>query len=71
MASHILAIDQGTTSSRALVFDAELNVVASAQQEFQQHYPQPGWVEHDPDDIWRTVLATARAALADAGLGAA
>lgn len=71
MASHILAIDQGTTSSRAFVLDADLNVVASAQQEFQQYYPQPGWVEHDPEDLWRTVLATARAALADAGLAAA
>ena len=70
MTAHILAIDQGTTSSRALVLDAELNVVASAQQEFQQHYPQPGWVEHEPEDIWRTVLATARAALANADLEA-
>jgi glycerol kinase len=70
MTSHILAIDQGTTSSRALVLDAEMNVVASAQQEFRQHYPRPGWVEHDPEDIWRTVLATCRAALANADLAA-
>jgi glycerol kinase len=68
---HILAIDQGTTSSRALVFDAGLSVVASAQEEFAQHYPASGWVEHEADDLWQTVLRTARAALAKAGLTAA
>ena len=63
----ILAIDQGTTSTRAIVFDAALKPLASAQQEFPQHYPEPGWVEHDPADLWATVLATARDALAKAG----
>lgn len=62
----ILAIDQGTTSSRAIVFDQHLNAVASAQQEFEQHFPQPGWVEHDPEDIWRTTLSTAQAAMQQA-----
>jgi len=66
--SHILAFDQGTTSSRALVFDAALGVKASAQQEFTQHFPQSGWVEHDPADLWSTTLETGRAALEKAGL---
>ena len=66
MASSILAIDQGTTSTRSLVFDGDARRTASAQTEFAQHYPQPGWVEHDPEDIWRDVLATARAAMDDA-----
>jgi glycerol kinase len=69
--THVLAIDQGTTSSRAMIFDAGLNVVAVVQQEFAQHFPHPGWVEHDPEDIWRTVLDTCRAALEKAGLTAA
>jgi glycerol kinase len=68
--SHILAIDQGTTSSRAILFDAALQVVASAQEEFPQIYPQSGWVEHDPADLWSTVAATARAAVERAQLGA-
>ncbi|MEH3104609.1 MAG: glycerol kinase GlpK [Sphingomonas phyllosphaerae] len=68
---HILAIDQGTTSTRAIVFDAGTNPVSTAQREFAQHYPQPGWVEHDPEDIWRDTLATAREAVADSGVGAA
>ena len=59
----ILAIDQGTTSSRAIVFDSAGAVIASAQEEFPQHYPSDGWVEHDPEDIWRTVLATSREAI--------
>jgi glycerol kinase len=62
-ASHILAIDQGTTSSRAIVFDRRLKPVGSAQKEFAQHFPKPGWVEHDPEEIWRSVVATCRAAL--------
>ncbi|MET0443649.1 MAG: glycerol kinase GlpK [Pseudorhodoplanes sp.] len=66
----ILAIDQGTTSSRAIVFDAAMNPIASAQQEFRQIYPAPGFVEHDPEDIWTSVVATARSALAQSGLGA-
>ena len=68
--THILAIDQGTTSSRAILFDAGLKVIASAQQEFPQHYPHPGWVEHDPADLWATVAATARAAIERAGIDA-
>jgi glycerol kinase len=65
---HILAIDQGTTSTRALVFDADLGVAALAQEEFPQHFPASGWVEHDPEDLWRSTLATGRAALARSGL---
>ncbi|MDO9637221.1 MAG: glycerol kinase GlpK [Pseudotabrizicola sp.] len=68
--THILAIDQGTTSSRAILFDAGLRVVASAQEEFAQHYPHPGWVEHDPSDLWSTVAATARAVMEKAGVRA-
>ena len=68
--AHLLAIDQGTTSSRAIVFDAQLNPVATAQQEFRQIYPAPGLVEHDPEEIWSGVLSTARQAMAKAGLGA-
>ncbi|RMF12019.1 MAG: glycerol kinase, partial [Alphaproteobacteria bacterium] len=58
-----LAIDQGTTSSRAIVFDALARPRAEAQKEFAQHFPRPGWVEHDPQEIWSSVLETARAAL--------
>ena len=67
---HILAIDQGTTSSRAIVFDDALTPVASDQQEFGQHFPASGWVEHEPEDIWSTTLATCQGALARAGLEA-
>lgn len=63
----ILAMDQGTTSSRALVFGDDLWVQAKAQQEFTQHFPQSGWVEHEPDDIWTTSAATARGAIEKAG----
>jgi len=70
MTSAILAIDQGTTSSRAIVFDTALNPLASAQQEFRQIYPASGWVEHDPEDIWSSVVATSQAALKQAGLAA-
>src|SRR5688500_16312455 len=66
----ILAIDQGTTSSRAIVFGADLGILGLAQREFAQHYPASGWVEHDPEDIWRTTVATARQALAAARRGA-
>ena len=68
MASHILVIDQGTTSTRSIVFDDRARRVAIAQAEFAQHYPQPGWVEHDPEDIWRDALATARQAIAQSGV---
>jgi len=69
--AHILAIDQGTTSSRALVFDTAATVRGLAQAEFPQIYPSPGRVEHDPEAIWQTVLETARAAIRNAGLEAA
>ncbi len=65
--THILAIDQGTTSTRAMVFDDALALVASAQEEFTQHFPQSGWVEHDPKDLWDTTLATCRKAIETAG----
>ena len=70
LSAYILAIDQGTTSSRAIVFDARLNVVGVGQQEFPQHFPRSGWVEHDPEDLWRTVLETCRFALSRAGIAA-
>ncbi|MDP1899530.1 MAG: glycerol kinase GlpK [Rubrivivax sp.] len=66
--TYLLALDQGTSSSRSIVFDAQGQVVAMAQREFRQIYPQPGWVEHDPNEIWESQLATAREALARAGL---
>jgi glycerol kinase len=68
--THILAIDQGTTSSRAIIFDANLRVIAIAQEEFTQHFPASGWVEHEPEDLFQTVLRTGRAALDKAGLTA-
>lgn len=68
--TYLLALDQGTSSSRSIVFDAHGHIVAQAQQELPQIYPQPSWVEHDPLEIWRTQLATAREALAKAGLSA-
>ena len=70
MPRHVLAIDQGTTSTRAIVFDADAAVAASAQEEFAQHFPASGWVEHEPEDLWRTALSTARGAIAKAGLAA-
>lgn len=71
LADHILAIDQGTTSTRAILFDSAARPVAIAQRELPQHYPEPGWVEHDPEDIWRDTLEIAREAVAKSGLGAA
>jgi glycerol kinase len=65
---HIIAIDQGTTSTRTVIFDSHANPIATAQLELPQHYPQSGWVEHDPEDIWRDTLATVRSAIASAGL---
>ncbi len=66
--TYILALDQGTSSSRSIVFDARGHIVSMAQREFRQIYPQPGWVEHDPEEIWSSQLATAQDALAQAGL---
>ena len=65
MAKYILSLDQGTTSSRAILFDHDGNVVRSAQSEFRQIYPQPGWVEHDPGDIWSSQLQVAQDIVAD------
>lgn len=70
MTTYLLALDQGTSSSRSIVFDTQGRIVASAQQELPQIYPRPGWVEHDPLEIWRTQLSTAKEALTKAGLKA-
>ena len=69
MTDLVLAIDQGTTSSRAILFNSAHVPVARAQDEFDQHFPQSGWVEHDPEDIWRTVLSTCREVIAKTGTG--
>ena len=69
--SFILAIDQGTSSSRCVIFGSKADIVASAQQEFPQEFPQPGWVEHDPENIWQSVLAVVREALRSSGMNAA
>ncbi len=66
MTKFVLAIDQGTTSTRAILFDRKTNIEAMAQREFAQHYPRPGWVEHDPDDLWHTTIETCREAIATA-----
>ncbi len=71
MSGYILALDQGTTSSRAILFDHSGRLIAVEQQEFRQIYPRPGWVEHDPADLWNTQLAVAQAAMRAAGVGAA
>jgi len=68
--TYLLALDQGTSSSRSIVFDADGRIKAMAQLELPQMFPQPGWVEHDPMEIWRTQIATARQVLAEAGLKA-
>jgi glycerol kinase len=67
--SYVLAIDQGTTSSRAIVFRGDISIAASAQQEFPQHFPASGWVEHEPEDIWTSTIMVCRDALEKAGLG--
>ncbi|MER8782168.1 MULTISPECIES: glycerol kinase GlpK [unclassified Mesorhizobium] len=71
MTGYILAIDQGTTSSRAILFDDKMMVVGSGQKEFTQYYPASGWVEHDPEEIWASVVETVKAALKTAGRNAA
>src|ERR1039457_1617889 len=68
--SHVLAIDQGTTSSRAIVFRSDISIAAIAQQEFPQHFPASGWVEHEPEDIWTSTVATCREALRKANVTA-
>src|SRR5690606_844070 len=70
MSQYILALDQGTTSSRAIIFDKEGQLVAVAQKEFKQYYPQSGWVEHDAQEIWSSQLSVATEAVAKAGLQA-
>ncbi len=70
MGGYVLAIDQGTTSSRAIIFDEACKICAVAQEEFKQHYPNSGWVEHDPEDLWQTTLATCKQAITNAGLEA-
>jgi glycerol kinase len=67
---YILSMDQGTTSSRAIIFDQQYAIVEQAQQEFAQHFPDSGWVEHNPADIWQTSLDTARQALTNSGISA-
>lgn len=64
MTRYVMAIDQGTTSSRAILFDADLKIAAVGQKEFPQHFPASGWVEHDPEDLWTTTLETCRQAMA-------
>src|SRR5206468_6589405 len=66
--SFILAIDQGTTSSRAILFRQDISIAASAQLEFPQHFPASGWVEHEPEDIWISTITTCRDALQKAGI---
>jgi glycerol kinase len=70
MARYVLAIDQGTTSSRAILFDQHQKIVAVGQKEFLQHFPKSGWVEHDPEDIWNTVVATCKQAICNARIKA-
>lgn len=70
MSTHILAIDQGTTSTRAILFDAAFNPVKISQIELRQHYPQPGWVEHDAEDIWEATLEVCREAMSEVGVEA-
>ena len=70
MKDYIIAIDQGTTSSRAIVFDTDFRNLATGQQEFQQHFPDSGWVEHEPEDIWNTTVLTMRAAMDKVGASA-
>lgn len=68
--THILAIDQGTTSTRAMLFDADMKIAGVAQEEFTQHFPASGWVEHAPEDLWDTTLSTCKAVLAKVGIAA-
>ncbi len=70
MSGYVLAIDQGTTSSRAIVFDAKQQIAGMGKMEFTQHFPASGWVEHVPDEIWATCLWSAKTALKKAGITA-
>lgn len=71
MEKYVLAIDQGTTSSRAILFDSQCRIKGIAQQEFAQHFPHSGWVEHEPEDLWATTVATCRKVMSDNGVAAA
>lgn len=68
MGKYIMAMDQGTTSSRCILFDKAGNICSSAQKEFAQYYPKPGWVEHDPHEIWSSQMAVAIEAMERSGL---
>ena len=68
MKKYILSLDQGTTSSRAIVFDKQGSIVSIAQKEFTQYFPKPGWVEHDPNEIWSTQVGVAAEAITKEGL---
>ena len=68
MEKYLMALDQGTTSSRCIIFNREGEIVSVAQKEFQQYYPQSGWVEHDPMEIWSTQMGVAREALERLGI---
>ena len=68
---YIVALDQGTTSSRAVLFDSEGGIVGISQKEFEQHFPKPGWVEHDPIEIWESQWEVFENVLAENGVGAA
>ena len=68
MIGHVLVVDQGTTSTRSIVFGPDAAIVGMAQEEFPQIFPQPGWVEHDPESLWLTTLSTARQSLSKAGV---
>ena len=68
MKQYVIALDQGTTSSRCIIFDREQNIIGLAQREFTQHYPQPGWVEHDPMEIWSSQSSVLTEALAQSGV---
>ena len=70
MEKYILAIDQGTTSCRAILFDSHVRIVGIGQKEFAQHFPQPAWVEHDAEEIWTCQLSVIRAAMDQAGITA-
>lgn len=70
MAGYVLAIDQGTTSTRAIVFDGEMRIAGAGQKEFKQIYPQSGWVEHDPEEIWDSVVSTIKMAIREAKIAA-
>ncbi|WP_044023195.1 FGGY family carbohydrate kinase, partial [Bacillus sp. SG-1] len=68
MAKYILSLDQGTTSSRAILFNKKGEIVHTAQREFTQHFPQPGWVEHNPNEIWGSILAVIATVLSESSI---